>query len=135
MAVKPQIQLFFPCAYVETNEADNAITITNPISTLYIPQDVQFPCSSGILFFYVDIKGGVGTFHCRIRGRDEHDRIVVETRPQSIVFTEENRFDGLQVAFQLPEFEIASPGVVEFELLANYAEVPIASALVRFRGT
>ncbi len=36
MAVKPHVQLFFPCASVEVNEANNAITITNPISTLDI---------------------------------------------------------------------------------------------------
>jgi hypothetical protein len=134
MAVKPEVQLFFPCAGVEVNEENNAITITNPISTLYLPQGVQFPCSSGILNFYVDIKGGVGKFHCRIRGRDENWNTVVETKPKSIVFCEDNRFDGVQFAFQLPEFEITEAGAIEFELMVNYAEEPIAITLIRFRG-
>ncbi|MBI1830825.1 MAG: hypothetical protein HYR84_05165 [Planctomycetes bacterium] len=134
MAVRPQVSLFFPCANVETNETTNTIVITNPLSTLYLPPGAQFPCSSGILFLYVDMKGGVGKFHCRIRGRDEKRRIILETKPKPIVFTEENRFDGIQFAFRLPEFELAEPCVVEFELLANYAVEPIATAFARFRG-
>ena len=135
MAVKPQVQLFFPCANVEVNATNNVITITNPISTLYIPEGAPFPCSSGNLFFYVDIKGGLGKFHCRIRGRDENRHVVVETNPIPVVFTEDNRFDGLQFAFQFPEFEVVAAGIIEFELLVNYALEPIATALVRYRGT
>jgi hypothetical protein len=134
MAVKPQVQLFFPCANVEIDEANNAFTITNPVSTLYLPAGTPFPCSSGVLFFYADIKGGVGKFHCRIVGRDENRKVVVKTKPKSIVFTTDNRFDGVQVVFRLPEFELIEPCVVEFELIANYAAEPIARAVVLVRG-
>ncbi len=52
-----------------------------------------------------------------------------------IVFTEDNRFDGVQFAFQFPDFAVPEAAVIEFELLVNYAVDPIATTLVRFRGS
>jgi hypothetical protein len=133
MAVRPEVRLFFPCASVAVNDDDNRVTIVDPIFSLYLLPDTVFPCSSGVLYFYLEILGGVGTYHCRIRGRDENQILLVETTPLTIVFTEANRYDGGQFPFKLPEFEISEPGIIEFGLYANYSQDPIATTHIRFR--
>lgn len=128
----PSVHLFFPCAGGKVDEQDGGITIRDPIYALYLPEKVNDSYSSGIIFFYAHIVGGLGTVHCRIEAREESGKKVVKSMPATVTFSAENRFIGLEFLIEFPEFTLEQPGIWKFALFANYAEEPIATTEIRF---
>jgi hypothetical protein len=87
MAVMPIARLFFACAHTEQSVEDRRITIIDPIDSVMVPQGLS-KFSLGPVYFYVQLKEGLGTFYFRIEIRNERGRRLAKTKPREIVFSE-----------------------------------------------
>ena len=132
MAVPPQVHLFFACADAQVDENNNAVTLWNPIRSLYLPKDVTFPYPCGVIFFYIFLAEGLGKYHCRIEVKDDDGKIVARTKPKTVEFNAGNRSDGVEFIMRFPGFDLPHTGVYEFALCANYVEDPLATVHIRF---
>src|ERR1051325_8662040 len=132
MAVLPIVRLFFPCAHIEWNENNNTITLVDPIDSIHLPKDVEKNFALGPLFFYGQVKEGLGTFYFRIEVRGERGRRFARSKPKEIVFTERNHNAAEELVFMFRDLRIERPGILRFDLLAN--EVVLGSWELRIIG-
>ncbi len=124
MAVMPIARLFFPCANAEQDDAGNT-TLVNPIDSILLPTGVEKNFTLGPIFFYLQVKEGLGTFYFRIEIKNERGRRLARTKPRKVVFTKQKRTVADEVIFKIREFRAESAGVIAFELFAN--EVVLAT--------
>jgi len=128
MAVMPIARLFFACAHIDKNDQDGRITIVDPIDSIMVPEGLS-KISLGPIFFYVQVKEGLGTFYFRIEIRNERGRRLAKTKPRELVFSEKNHNAVEELVFKIRDLQLNSAGIVQFDLFAN--EVVLASWEVR----
>lgn len=99
--------------------------MTDPIDAIHIPMEMHEDFTLGPVFFYVQVKEGVGRFYVRIEVSDDRGRRFAKAKPQLVVFTRHDRNIAVEQVFRLLDLRVARSGVLRFELFAN--EVVVAS--------
>jgi hypothetical protein len=133
MAVMPIVRLFFPCAHIEENAENSSITIVDPIDSIFVPDGAKGNVLLGPIFFYTQIKEGLGTFHFRIELRNDRGRRLARTKPRAVAFRRQDRNLAKELVFIFRALRLDMPGVLRFELFANELvlamwEMPILTA-------
>ena len=127
--VKPIVRLFFACDEAVLDMEDEKWTLKNPWHTVAMPQGVAEDFCQEEIWFYAQLTEGVGTFNLSVELRDEAGLRVGRSKPSI------REFPGgmvmVEEVFQLTKMEFARPGLYEFVLLANHAELEGGRSYVR----
>jgi hypothetical protein len=128
--IKPVVRLFFPCDEAILDLAEEKWTLKNPWHTVAMPPGVTGNFRQEEIWLYAQLAGGVGTFRFSVQLRDETGRIVGKSKP-----TEERELSGgnqvLEEVFQMTRVPFEKPGLYEFVLLGNHAELEGGTAYLR----
>jgi hypothetical protein len=119
MAVVPIVRLFFPCAHIDENGGDGRVTIVDPIDSIFLPPGIQRNFVLGPIFFYAQVKEGLGTFYFRIEIKDERGRRLAKTKPPELMFSKRNHNAAEHLVFKLRDLRLERPGILQFDLFAN----------------
>lgn len=123
MAVVPIVRLFFSCGHIDENGENGSITIVDPIDSIFLPPGIEKTFVLGPIFFYAQVKEGLGTFYFRIEVRNERGRLL--SKPKKVSFSKQNHNMAAELVVRIHDLRLDSPGVVQFELFAN--EIPLAA--------
>jgi len=119
MVVKPIVRLFFPCEDAVLDMEDGAWTLRNPLHTVSLPPGVT---GVGEIWLYAQLTEGVGTFNLSVEMRNEEGIRIGKRSPPS-----NRNFPGgvavVEEVFHLVNVPFPRPGLYEFVLLANHAEL------------
>jgi hypothetical protein len=63
---------------------------------------------------------------------DDNGKLVARTKPTTVEFTADNRFDGFDFIVLFPGFDLPRAGTYEFSLCANYVDKPLSTATIRY---
>jgi hypothetical protein len=125
--VKPIVRLFFPCEDATLDLEDESWTLKNPLHTISLP-----PGATGVkeLWLYAQLTEGVGTFNLSVEMRTEEGIRIGKGSPPS-----SRSFPGgvavVEEVFHLVNVPFARPGLYEFVLLANHAELEGGKSYLR----
>ena len=128
--VKPVVHLFFPCDEAVLDLADEKWTLKNPWHTVAMPPGITANFVQEEIWLYAQLTGGVGTFRFSVQLRDETGRVVGKSKPSD----ERDLSGGNQVfeeVFHLIRVPFDTPGLYEFKLLGNHAELEGGTAYLR----
>jgi hypothetical protein len=131
--VKPVVRLFFPCDEATLDLVDEKWTLKNPWHTVAMPPGVTGNFAQEEIWLYAQLTGGLGTFRFSVELRDETGRVVGKCKPSD----ERELAGGIQVfeaVFHLTRVPFDKPGLYEFKLLGNYAELEGGTAYLCVLG-
>ncbi len=128
--IKPVVRLFFPCDEAVLDLADDKWTLKNPWHTVAMPPSVTGNFVQEEIWLYAQLNGGVGAFRFSVQFRNETGRVVGKSKPSD----ERNLSGGNQVfeeVFHLTRVPFDKPGLYEFKLLGNHADLEGGTAYLR----
>lgn len=119
--VKPIVRLFFACDEAILDLQDEKWTLKNPWCTVAMPPGVTEDFCQEEIWLYAQLTDGLGKFDLSVHLYDETGRRVGRSPPYP------REFPGgsvtVEEVFHLTEVPFDRPGVYEFRLLANHAEL------------
>jgi hypothetical protein len=128
--IKPVVRLFFACDEAILDLADQKWTLKNPWHTVAMPPGVTGNFAQEEIWLYAQLTGGLGTFRFSVQLRDETGRVVGKTKP-----SDERALSGgnqvFEEVFRLTRVPFDKPGLYEFKLLGNHADLEGGTAYLR----
>jgi len=119
--IKPIVRLFFPCDDAILDIEDEKWTLTNPWHTLSMPTGITGGFRQEEIWLYAQLTGGVGTFNLSVHLYDERGKRLGQSRPLPREF--EGGITVVEEVFHLTNVPFDGPGIYEFRLQANHAEL------------
>src|SRR5258708_1922000 len=116
----PNVRLFLVCAHGEIKASNNTVTLVDPIFEFRLPANAKFPLIVRSLHAYANLSGGLGLFRIQLEISDEQGRLVTKAKPFPVQHTAENRREGSEFLFEIPDFKVKAPGVFTVGLFQNY---------------
>jgi hypothetical protein len=120
--VKPVVRLFFPCDEARLDSTDQKWWLKNPWHTVQMPPGISENFAQEEIWLYAQLTGGVGTFRFSVRLQEETGHVIFKSKPSD----ERELSGGNQVfeeVFHLTRVPFDTPGLYEFKLLGNHAEL------------
>ena len=127
--VKPIVRLFFPCDEAIFDIADEKWTLKNPWHTVAMPPGITANFYQEEIWLYAQFIGGVGEFYLSVHLMDDAGQVVGRSKPSLWELA-----GGIQVCeevFHMTNVPFARPGLYEFKLMANHAEVEGGTVYLR----
>lgn len=130
--VRPVVRLVLPCESAVHDSTARRITLTNPIAVAAHTAPFEVP----ELWVYTQLTAGVGTFRLSVDLRQVYDdgtppRPVGWSELRHLTFPGANQLDVYDVPFQMRDVPFDQPGLYEFRVLADDAELEGHTAVVR----
>jgi len=119
--VKPVVRLFFPCDEAVLDLADGKWMLKNPWHTVAMPPGVAGDFVQQEIWLYAQLTGGLGTFYLSVHLHDEDGTRIVKSQPFARDFP--GGLIAVEEVFHLIDIPFDRPGLYEFKLLANHAEL------------
>jgi len=127
--VKPIVRLFFPCDEAILDSADNKWTLKNPWHTVAMPPGTTHNFCQEEIWLYAQFSGGVGTFYLSVHLMDDKGFVIGKSPPSLRELSGGNQV--FEEVFHMTRVPFARPGLYEFKLMANHAEMEGGTAYLR----
>lgn len=119
----PYLLQFLPCESAVLDLAVNAWVLTRPLHTVTLPPGTGFPFRLDDVWLYAQLTDAIGTYNLSVQLRMPQTQVILgRTVPTPRKFPA-NRMDVVEEVFQLTNVPFPRPGLYEFCLLANQAEL------------
>lgn len=133
--VLPIVRLLFACDSVARDEVDEKWILKNPWAVVTLPEGASFPFDAEEIWLYAQLTEGVGDFQLVVEVRhlrdDGSQRRVGRSDPVKIEFAGGNQLAVVDTVFRLTQVPFEEPGLYQFLIMANYAELKGQVAEIR----
>ncbi len=119
--VKPIARLFFACDEAVFDLADGKWTLKNPWHTVGMPPGVTKDFRQEEIWLYAQFTSGVGSFYLSVHLLDDAGLVIGRSPPVLWELSGGNQV--FEEVFQMTRVPFARPGIYEFKLMANHAEM------------
>ena len=133
--VLPIVRLLFACDSVARDEIEDKWILKNPWAIVTLPEGASFPFDAEEIWLYAQLAEGVGVFPLAVEVRHLRDdgtqHKVGRSEPVEIEFVGGNQLAVIDTVFHLTQVPFDEPGIYQFLIMANYAELKGQVAEVR----
>jgi hypothetical protein len=133
--VLPIVRLLLPCDSAAQDEFSEKWIITNPWAVVALPEGASFPFDVEEIWLYAQLAEGIGVVSLAVEMRHLHDdgseRIVGRSEVVELEFIGGNQLAIVERLFRMTRVPFEEPGIYQFRVVANYAELKGHVAEVR----
>ena len=133
--VLPIVRLLFACDSVARDELEEKWILKNPWAVVTLPEGASFPFDAEEIWLYAQLAEGIGDFQLAVEVRQVRDngteRKVGRSEAGQIEFIGGNQLAVIDTVFQLTQVPFDEPGLYQFHVMANYAQLKGQIAEIR----
>jgi hypothetical protein len=125
--VLPIVRLLFACDSVARDEIEEKWILTNPWALVTLPEGASFPFDAEEIWLYAQLAEGVGQLQLAVEVRhlrdDGSERKVGRSEAVEIDFVGGQQLAVIDTVFHMTQVPFDEPGLYQFRVMANYAEL------------
>lgn len=125
--VLPIVRLLLPCDSAAQDEFNEKWIIVNPWAAVALPEGATFPFDVDEIWLYAQLAEGIGVAPLAVEMRhlrdDGSERSVGRSEVTHVEFVGGNALAIRETIFRMRHVPFEEPGIYQFRVVANYADL------------